>query len=193
MSQQKDEWLLYSIITNINNAINKNEPIDDLKEFEFSFHGAQRFQKYAFTYKKILTELYNNYYTWDELILHFLYSQLFYKKINLKNVTVENVKAVSDYFTEESLKKDKETLLKINSKLSNVGGISTFFKLDEIGKSIIYRLIVERKYITLYFWIRFGYFFHTENKNTDKEDIEHKRFRSIMLLFNTQLKRMERV
>lgn len=128
--------------------------------------------------KRIGMDLQNREYDKKDLTLTFLFIYYTCKNMNLTNIKKATVKYVIDKFTEKQYEKDKAFVLEICKEIK-ISGIEDFFRITEDGTSLVYKYIIEKQYISPFFYIRLADKVSAQNK--EKSNTNYKKFEKISL------------
>lgn len=170
---------VYSIIFNIVNIVKKKRNIKiDVLVYKGQFEKVREY--YKIHCKRIFNEIENSFYSYKDLKLFVLYSYLFVKWPNIKNINKKNIKEVKLLFSKNRLEEDKKYFLEINKRVK-LNDLEKYFIIKE-GVSIVYNLI-KKKLLSPIFWIKYS----SIVDNFEGESIEHKYFRRICNLIKSIL------
>jgi len=138
----------------------------------------KRLTWYVTNLKRIGEELRNNFYDKKDLTLTLLFIYYYSKHINLTKIKRSTVNHAINKFSESQYKKDKEFVLEICKEVS-IGGIEDFFQISEDGTSLLYKYIVDKQFISPFFYIRLVGKVPTHNK--ENKNNNYKKFEKISL------------
>ena len=148
----------------------------------------KRLTWYVTNLKRIGRDLQNRVYDKKDLTLALLFVYYYSKNINLTAVKKSLVDYAIERFSEKQYEKDKQFVLDICKEV-NIKGIEDFFRITEDGTSLLYKYIIEKQYISPFFYIRLVGKVPTHNKQ--KINNNYKKFDKISLAISDLLTKKE--
>lgn len=119
---------------------------------------------YGKTYKKVYNDIENGYYTYDDMIIYFLYKSII-NKFKITDLTYKHIKEVRKLFTEKQAHIDLLFIINISKQLK-IKSLRDFFKINVDGENIIYNLI-KNKDISPIFYLQYYKKFLTNNEENN--------------------------
>ena len=141
---------------------------------------------YVTNLKRIGEDLKNRYYDKKDLTLTLLFVYYYSKHLNLTMIKRSTVEDAINKFSEKQYVKDKEFVLEICKEVE-IDGIEDFFQIAEDGTSLLYKYIVDKQFISPFFYIRLVGKVPTYNK--EKQNNNYKKFEKISLVIRDLLQK----
>lgn len=131
-------------------------------------------------YTRIHTEIEKKYYTYKDLIIYYLYQNIFNKSVDPKNINNVNVNITVGLFSEKQYEKDVRFLMNLNNQ--TYPELSNFFKIQKNGEPYIYDFIM-KKQISPFLVLKYRKSLTSQNENDIFKNEEYKSFENIINIF----------
>lgn len=186
--------LAFSVVKNLEtfSNIKKFKPFDKSKLLRFvniAGYNRVRNNQYGKVYKKIYNDIENGYYTYDDLMIFYIYKLIFSNVVKIPEISQKNIKEIKKLFTEKQLKADKEFILDIKKELElknelEISNVKYFFDINVNGENIIYSLI-KSKHVSPNFYLQYYKRYLTKNEeNNIFKNEDFIRFEKLINILN---------
>lgn len=179
---------VYCITKNI--IKNNSNDLPDREEIYYyrRWNSFKKSNKYLWVIRQLIRIgelLQNKDFSKKDLTLTVLFLYYYYNNIDLSIIDKQFVKETINKFSEEQYEKDKQFILNI-CKQVQIKGVEDLFKISEDGSNLLYKYIIEKKYISPIFYINL--FERITTNNEEKSNNNYKKFQKISIIIKNLIK-----